>query len=648
MRRSRSPTKRSKSHSNENQAKLSTPHGVLVKTDDDFYNLLSAAMEYDASFSDEGLLKFHLEEGRIYGNARRHAPGNRGSNDKEHDEFEKAVQILRGNSGASRSFLPGCPFPWPKRERPTRAITPSILSGLCSFARTNPAEDDSRHSANISSADKITVSSSDLVLFCQGLQYQALRQLKRKRRQRRFCLLGILSMGVVASSTRLSKALTNIDEGMQRIRYHRTGGICGSISPMMVQQACHVMETAVFNILYDEAFGSGGTVSLDESCQLQQRQQQEDPVLRVCNPGKYAMHLRLRNETISWEEVANERPAGHRYVDANDALSGRQETVVNRLVRQSIERLSESYTINQPLNILDIGSGLGATLYSLVPLVTPKNDPQIRRPSRRHAKKVMLQYSGFALSTAEINNARALAEQHLGDLVQENIVNASFHLRNFVGDSLPAELLKPATYNIVVAIESLSYVDQSHLQNLLRAIYNSLSKGGLVVFVDDVVLPKDPNDPDLHGKQRSEIRMQLFRSALMRPSIVRHNDWMMLFKEAGFSIIEARDLTLEYELVRDEEDENLPYAGSNVFTWSFTSLWRFFKESYERLMLRILMYSVKVVESEHISVFHMRLQSWLRMLLLQRGSFATQRGYALRKEAFRTAELGYNLYILKR
>ena len=647
---------------------------MMLKTDNDFYSLLSAAMEYDSSFGDEELLNFHLEEGRIFYNRRNNNNNNNNNNkggvnnsnhEKGKDDFEKAILIL-DEYASSSSFLSLLGtlslFPWRleqrKKGRPTRAITPSILSGLCSLARTNSSknssnstEDDNvrpqqQQQYSSSSPSKITVSSSDLVLFCQGLQGQALRQLRRRRRQRRFLLPAILSLAIVIGLIRFSTVLANIDEGMQKFRYHRTGGVCGSITPMVVQHACHFMDATVFNIFYDEGFGSGAISSEGGSCQLLQQHQPHS--LRVCNPGKYAMHLRLRNETISWDEVANDRPAvsGHRWMGPaiNSNALTQEETVVNRLVRQAIERFSESFIINQPLHVLDIGSGLGASLYSLLPLL--QNDLQIRRPSRRHAKKVMLDYTGFALSTAEVVNAQALAEQNLGDLVQDNVVNASFRLGNFVRDTLPEEV-KSGTYNIVIAVESLSYPDKGHLQNMLRGIYNSLQKGGLLIIVDDVVLPKDPNDPDLQGKQRSDIRMQLFRAAFMRPSLIRHADWMMLFKEAGFTLIEARDLSLEYGLVPDEEDENLPYSSSNIIIRSGFGLWRYIRECYERVMMWILM-SLTTVESEHETGFHIRMQSWLRLLLLQRGTFALQRGYALRKEAFRTAELGYNMYIVKR
>lgn len=647
---------------------------LTLKANNDFYSLLSTAMEYDASFGDENLLNFHLEEGRIFYN-RRHGygahnnKGNSGHNEKEQDDFEKALLVLEeyvsGNSISSVLSALSL-FPWrlkALKERPTEAITPSILSGLCWLARTksnnnnnnnsNSAENDSSRPQQeqfSSSSNKITVSSSDLVLFCQGLQGHALRLLRRRRRQRRLLLPVIFSLCIAVGLSRFSVALAEIDEGMQRMRYQRTGGVCGSITPSEVQHACHFMEATVFNVFYDKGFGSGGGISSEgRSCKVLQQHQPHN--LRVCHPGKYAMHLRLRNETISWEEVASGRShgTGHRLADvtSSSALSETQEeTLVNRLVRQAIERLSESFIINQPLQILDLGNGLGATLYSLLPLL--QKDSQIRRPSRRHAKKVMLDYTGVALSAAEVINAEALAEQSLGDLLQEKIANVSFRLGNFVGDQLPDEI-QLGSYNIVIGIESLSYADKGVLQKLLRGIYNSLQKSGILIIVDDVMLAKDPNDPDLQGKQQRELRVQLFRAAFMRPSLIRHVDWMMLFKETGFTVLEARDLSLEFGLVPDEDDDNLPYFSSNMFMRNSFGLWRYFRESYKRAVMWILMsFLTNLESSEHNSVLQMRMQSWLRLLLLQRGTFALQRGYAMRKEAFRTAELGYNMYIVKK
>ena len=164
------------------------------------------------------------------------------------------------------------------------------------------------------------------------------------------------------------------------------------------------------------------------------------------------------------------------------------------------------------------------------------------------------------------------------------------------------------------------------------------------------MLPKDPNDSDLQGKQRSDLRVQSFRDTLKRPSLIRHVDWLMLFKEAGYTVIEARDLSLEYGLVPDEEDDNFPSVSSNILIRNGLALWVFFRECYERMMIWILMCFLPNVEtsSEHDSLLQSRLHSWLRLLSLQCGTRSFQRGYAFRKEAFRTAELGYNMYIVKR
>jgi len=614
-------------------------------------------MAYDASFAHEPLLKFELEEGRIYNSnssrVKRASHGSSssggGSRGEQQDDFERAINTLlqeRRTLWSSVRII----LTRHSQTPPTKAITPSVLSGLCSFARTNAWEDETPN---------ITVSSSELVLFCQGLRAQAVRHLKRRQRQKRAMLFGFLVAVAVAGVKRLLHFSKNMDESMERIMHHQAGGVCGMLQPMVVRQACHFMDTLVFNILCDESFASYGTATLPQdhmignACKLRPPQQQQDPILPICNPGKYAMHLKLRNETFSIEDVVNDRFTSgssvdyRKYIDVSKSHMSdvSQETVVNKLVRQSIEKFSESHANEQLLNVLDFGCGLGATLYSLVPLVIP--NPQLRRPSRRHSKKVMLQYTGVALSSAEVYNARALAQQHLKELSEENIVNASFALRNVAAEGDLAPELKSTTYNVIVAVESLSYLDNTNLENMLKVLYNSLTKSGIVILIDDVLIRKDPNDPDLKGKLAGDVRVQLFRSTLMRPSLIKNPDWMMLFKNVGFTVMEARDLTLEYSLVPDDEDANIPYQGTNAVTWIMAMLWRFLAENCERIMLQILTHTLKIMESSEHSIprFITRLQTWL---LIKQRTFAMQQGYAFRKDAFRTAELGYNMYILKR
>lgn len=662
----------------------------MIKSNKDFYDLLSAAVDFDASFADEDLLMFHLEEGRIYDKGSSNSSGN---NNKKKDqqrhqpqttattitEFEKSILILqkrrRSRStdvefGSILQMVLAWLSTLAKKELPARAITPSVLSGLCSFARTvaTTSDDDDNKSSN-NNNNSITVSSSDLVLFCQGLQHQALGQLRRKRRRKQFFYVCFLSVSLATSVTRLSKKLDAIDHRMKKLQYNRTNDACHERArpTTPIQQVCRIMDGAVFRVL------SG----IDE--EQQQQQGKSIYAAATASAAKYAMHMSLANDTIAWHEVAaataNENSkdraisggAGHYnnnnnnnnknnnaaassvYVSNNDGLPSAvaaQETVVNRMVRQIV---LESYPTDDPLSVLDVGSGLGATLHSLIPILLRKNGNhdatqlQNRRPSRRHAEKLMLSYTGFSLSAGEAQRAQTLAERLLTDLGQEKVVNVSFKSHNFVPKEsssskilllLPAELQKSATYNLVVCIESLSYVDQSQLQHLIQAMYKSLKVGGLLIFVDDVVLQKDPQDMDLHTRQR----IDYYRASWMRPSLIRHIDWVSLFKAAGFTLIEDRDLTLEFDLFPDNEEDQLAYS---LFG-------RFFKEGWDIVVTSLTLHLLKILESDYFTRAHTRLQLWLQMLLLKKGSFSAQQSYAQRKSAFRAAELGYNLYILKK
>jgi hypothetical protein len=232
--------------------------------------------------------------------------------------------------------------------------------------------------------------------------------------------------------------------------------------------------------------------------------------------------------------------------------------------------------------------------------------------------------------------------------VQEDLVNASFGFGNIADSRPPPELMWANMYNTILAIESLSYASERNLKNLLAVMHRSLRKGGIVVLVDDVVLPKDPSE---RGYENADLKVQIFRAALMRPAILTHDQWMRLFKEAGFQVVEARDLTLEFDLLPDALDTSLPNEGAILFSVTLIRIWRYLEDLYLVVTLESLKFLVNMLDStkqEEDSVWGPKFSAWLRMHVFQHGVTAGQRVGALRKGAYENADFGYNFYVLKR
>jgi SAM-dependent methyltransferase len=632
-------------------------NSIILESNDDFYHLISLAVDFDRSFSDARLLESPLEKTfRIHG---RRCRNNHkvGDNTSDNDEFAEAVLFLlqlRETWSLSQALV----FYLTRPHRP-KGLTPIVLSGLLSLlerqqlsATTAAQPPRSREADTIiimaQSNGKITVTSSDLVLFCQGLRKAALVRLRVTERRRRFFFFFVLPL-VLSFSVMilLSKSSSKIERELMKIGLLNKNS-CNLISKQSTQQVCHLTDSAVFDALYEKDPFAPPKMTVDMNPLLCQ---QYESVYGTCQPSEYALQLILQNETISLENLKRMRPFTTTTKSTN---KNTQETVVNQLIREAILRYSERYADNskqqqQHEKVLDVGCGLGGTLYSLLPLVKQSKDQQHRRSSRRQTKKNNFQYKGISLGATEVQNAQLLANHFLRGI--EN-VNVSFEVGDFDDLNQRSRLFTAGSssnpYSTIVAVESLSYSDD--IQSLLTSLYKSIQKGGLLIVVDDVILPIDPHLV-VGDKETHEARVNLFRSALLRPSLFGHAKWMELLSDIGFHVLESRDLTLEYELLEDSVDESLPLVGDGigdgVFSGVVLNTLTMAYDFYDNAMLRILMRLVRA-RGDDSGSYIQRLSAWLRLMLLRRGSGASKRLHILRKRAYRDAELSYNMYVCKK
>lgn len=197
-------------------------------------------------------------------------------------------------------------------------------------------------------------------------------------------------------------------------------------------------------------------------------------------------------------------------------------------------------------------------------------------------------YHGISLSGTEIEFARRLAVYH--DIPSDL---AFFEQSNF---DTP---LSPSTYSAIMAIETLSY--SPHIEKTLSNLIKSLKVGGIFIIVDEVVVP---------GQQESINDLDLQSQA----SLFSHTFWIAAFDAVGCKLEIARDLSLEYEVLAKPKFQSL------AFYWQYriASLWA------------------------------SKFSATRRVVTLAADLFAVSGKMARREEAFRRAELGYNIYVCRK
>jgi SAM-dependent methyltransferase len=508
-----------------------TPNSIDLR---DPYSVIALAIRFDESMGEESLLLVPLETGHIY-------------NQKL---FAKALvnlqkQTMPPRHGASSTR---------KKQEPVHPITPIILSGLL---------------AAIEQEDEDAPTSTELVACCRSMRRAALARVRvRKQRQRiqRTITPVILVAGVVFLvfwSTSNVKALL-IDFGF-----------VDSCSTM----ACRLAEARLWEHINPPQILRDCTM---EACPLMEGQE-EYPI--------YAMHTMVQPGWISLGEIESKRTKQKGYWRPGDKSSPLQwlgETTVNRLVRDAI---MTTLPASSTLKLLDVGCGIGGTLYSLL-------------TSKTQQKR--LSYHGIAISTPEIYQARRLITSH--QLLESKMI--TFEQQDF---DEPLD----QTYSVMVAIESLSYSPE--LSVTLKNLASSLqSKSGILVLVDDVIAPWTTTHT-----------VEKLRNVTARASLITHKEWKHNLVSSGFVIKEVRDLGLEMDL------PELTSGGPKPNLWRLLGDWR---HSTAQIVLK--RWSKWYGEGASVEQ-----KASLRTVQLVQDLVQKARATALRQEAYRDADLSYYMYI---
>jgi hypothetical protein len=501
-----------------------------------------------------------------------------------------------------------------KAPPPPYALAPVVLSGLIAALQhqrqQQQLQEDAKRQGAAAESSREAVGpaedlSSELVLACHALRRAALRRAKirnGRKRALRFVPPLLVTLAFVVAYVR---SIRHMRSALVQLRYVRSCDVFAD-ARRCYEATCRLAEA--------ELWDAYGTALLDL------------PASFRALSARTAMHSVLITPTLSRQDVEAGRrlhphPARGSPLDKYRSQGGTQ-SIVNRLVREAVDRHRDP---NLGVSILDVGCGVGGTLDSLLPPYT-KNDTQGRTSPTTSLPP--FRYRGIALSAAEVHHATKLVE-HRSDLAH---VDVAFEQRSFdsplkrwqANESSAAD---QAPFTVMVAIESLSY--SRNLKETMSNLLAGLQSGGIMVIVDDVVLPSDAGrvavDPG-------------FR----RPSLVTHNAWNALFADNNCTIVEGYDLTFEHAIVWTNDLRSASVGKADPFgpaLWPLSSVLNVVASSSETLWRRGVWWERWFAASAAAR----------RMVQLHDGRAELSRAARKRRQEYQVRDsLSYQLYVCRK
>ncbi len=468
----------------------------------DPFELISLAVRFDESLENEALLRTPLERGSFY----------------DTQQFVEVLEFLREQTKPSSRSSQQSSF-FQKNQRV--AVTPIILSGVLSTIQ-------SQHELS----DKCPYSmslSSELVAACQTMRHAALSRLRTKKQRGRtqrvvipfFCVTVLITI-YVGSLLELKELVSKLGF-VDSCNEASLNVFADNATNDYYHKVCRISDA----LLWDQY--KAYSLKLDGSCSMGEDLCYHNMLRDRYREAPFSMHATLPQELITVEELGssafskliagfNQHSSKRTMTKGKTDISWLGDTNVNRAVVQALQQYLPSDT---RLFVLDVGCGVGGTLYPLVS--TYASTAETNRKFR---------YYGISLSMAEIDFARRLAAYH--DIASDVAV---FEQKNFDAP------LSPATFSAVLAVESLSYSPdiEATLSNLLK----SVQRRGLMIIVDGVSVAKPRQSPAGADPQ-------------FQGSFFSHTQWMTVLDHVGCKLELARDLGLEYEVLSNERFD--PFA----------------------------------------------------------------------------------------
>jgi cyclopropane fatty-acyl-phospholipid synthase-like methyltransferase len=420
----------------------------------DPFQVVALAVRFDESRQDEALLQSPLEEASLYDNS----------------QFAKALEYLHKHTEPPSPRLS-------KQESmatlPLFALTPIILSGLLNLQAQQREDGDEDIS-------------SELVSASQTMRKAALSRIRLARRRNQIQKIVLPVISVIILLGLYLRTVSEMRKLLNELHYLRCDGD--------YKIPCRLAEAQLW-----EAFRNYLTTltapcqgsDCDHSFLLLQDSERESP---------FALHTVLSKTIIPLQELDGATSKRRSSSSVKLAVPRHQpqhpfrwlgESYVNSHVRQAIEKYLPP---KREYQMLDIGCGVGGTLYSLLP------DPQ-------EQSKRKFSYHGMTVSPAEAYHAHRLVAHHSLDFLDIQFQLASYDA--------------PIThrYTVMVAIESLT--NSLNLQHTLINLLSALKSGGVFVLVDDVYASG-------YG--------------------ISHSMWLDFFEQAKCSVKFVQDLSMEYEM----------------------------------------------------------------------------------------------------
>lgn len=329
----------------------------------------------------------------------------------------------------------------------------------------------------------------------------------------------------------------------------------GRITPPLTTAALHQLQQQV---LYFTSVGDSG----GPSCTIEECFHGTIPL--------YTMHTQLYDDIVPLETIQGNRYRSSSTTYSSSLSSSSKDENRNHNKRLPIQWLGES-TVNKqvrealvwatsttatgagkfpPMKLLDVGSGLSGTLFSLLTREFPFSF---------HDDFV---YHGISVSQPEVQRAKQLVEVHKisapSPISSSSSSDVPKHINVTLSQASFDDQLPEKFYTAMVAIESLSFSRNLNetLKNLARSLKSSSgsstsSRGsagsgrddstggwgsGVLIIVDDVVQP-----------WASTNRIHLLNNATAKHSLLTHKEWRTSLDAAGLTVRLVRDLGMEYD-----------------------------------------------------------------------------------------------------
>jgi hypothetical protein len=261
-------------------------------------------------------------------------------------------------------------------------------------------------------------------------------------------------------------------------------------------------------------------------------------------------------------------------------------------------------SVTEALRLLDIGSGLSGTLFSLLTTDFP------------YVFHDAFLYDGISISEPEVTRANELLDAHgitssVDGSPESHRINATVRQSSF-DDALPENF-----YSAMVAIESLTY--SRDLKKTLENLALGLKRdGGVLVIVDDVVHPWADID-----------RVRHLSNVTAKHSLMSHSEWARLLDSTGFTVQRVRDLSLEYDAPFVFSSSNGLQKSASMVHGSSTR--RKMKKSWYEFTSDLLGRWARKSDGSVMAV--------LRDLV------ENANAHTEREEAYKSSDLGYYFYV---